>query len=204
MTEALKDLERFIHEDNGLDVLVKAALIHYQLESIHPFLDGNGRVGRLLIVLYLLEEGVLEEPSLYISYYSKMNRIEYYDRLNEVRFKGDYEQWILFFLRGVIETAEDANETIEALVVLNEYNLNKIDNLRSAGKSTNTVFKYLISNPIVDISSTALALYLSYNTVSSALNRLINLNTVKEVSNQERNRVYVYEDFLELLKRGTL
>lgn len=109
MTHAMSDLEKYINaDDDDLDILIRSALIHYQFETIHPFLDGNGRIGRLLITLFLMEKGLLATPVLYISYFLKKNRIEYYDRLTEVRNKGNYEQWVKFFLQAVLESAEDA------------------------------------------------------------------------------------------------
>ena len=99
MTEAMSDLEKYINAEDGLDVLIRVALIHYQFETIHPFLDGNGRIGRLLVTLFLMKEGILSTPALYISYFLKKNRVEYYDRMTEVRNKGNYEQWIGFFCR---------------------------------------------------------------------------------------------------------
>ena len=102
----MSDLEKYINADDELDALIRAALIHYQFETIHPFLDGNGRVGRLLITLFLMEKKVLSTPALYISYFLKKNRVEYYDRMTEVRVKGNYEQWVTFFLRALLESAE--------------------------------------------------------------------------------------------------
>ena len=104
----LSDLEKYMNEDDSLDILIKAALIHYQFETIHPFLDGNGRIGRLLITLFLLDKQALHSPALYISYYLKLNRIEYYDRMSEVRAKDNYEQWVKFFLLAIKESAESA------------------------------------------------------------------------------------------------
>lgn len=118
MNEGMSDLEKYIHSEDQLDPLIRAALIHYQFETIHPFLDGNGRVGRLIITLFLMEQKILSTPALYISYFLKKNRIEYYDRMTEVRTKGDYEQWIKFFLQALIESAEDAIRTIEELTAL--------------------------------------------------------------------------------------
>ena len=115
MKQAMSDLEKYINSDNESDLLIKASLIHYQFETIHPFLDGNGRVGRLLITLFLMEKKRLNTPALYISYYLKNNRIEYFDRMSEVRNKNNYEQWIKFFLRAIKESSEDAVETINKL-----------------------------------------------------------------------------------------
>ena len=115
METAMSDLEKYLHSDDDLDVLIRTALIHYQFETIHPFLDGNGRIGRLLITLYLMQQGVLTTPALYISYFLKRNRIEYYDRMTEVRHKDNYEQWIKFFLSAIYESSEDATNTIDKL-----------------------------------------------------------------------------------------
>ena len=115
MINAMSDLEKYMNGEDSLDPLIQAALIHYQFETTHPFLDGNGRVGRLLITLFLMEKEILSTPSVYISYFLKMNRIEYYDRMTQVRKTGDYEQWILFFLQALSDSAEDAIQTIDEL-----------------------------------------------------------------------------------------
>ena len=118
MQTAMSDLEKYMNSDDTLDPLIQAALLHYQFETIHPFLDGNGRVGRLLITLFLLEKGILSRPALYISYFLKMNRVEYYDRMTQVRKTGDYEQWVIFFLQALSDSASDAIQTIDKLTVL--------------------------------------------------------------------------------------
>ena len=123
MINAMSDLERYINSDDSLDLLIQAALLHYQFETIHPFLDGNGRVGRLLITLFLMEKKVLNSPALYISYYLKKNRIEYYDRMSEVRSKDNYEQWIKFFLNAVKESADESVDTIKKLSDLHDANI---------------------------------------------------------------------------------
>lgn len=119
----MSDLEKYMNEDDGIDVLIKAALIHYRFETIHPFLDGNGRIGRLLITLFLLYKHALHYPALYISYYLKLNRIEYYDRMSEVRAKDNYEQWVKFFLLAIKESAEEAVDTIHKLRTLHDKNV---------------------------------------------------------------------------------
>ena len=126
MEECMSDLEKFMNREDEMDPLIKAALLHYQFETIHPFLDGNGRVGRLLITLFLMEKQMLSSPVLYLSCYLKSNRIEYYDRISEIRRTGNYEQWIKFFLRGVAETAQDATETIDRLTALHQKNKAKL------------------------------------------------------------------------------
>lgn len=183
MQNAMSDLEKYINEDDGLDVLIRAGLIHYQFETIHPFLDGNGRIGRLLITLFLMEKKVLTTPALYISYFLKENRIEYYDRISEVRAKGNYEQWIKFFLQAIIESAEDATATIDALVALHDANLARIARMGRAARNVTRLFQYLEKNPIIEIGKTAEALDITYNTVAGAVNRLIDAGILVQTSN---------------------
>lgn len=203
MIEAMSDLEKFINADDETDLLIKIALIHYQFETIHPFLDGNGRLGRLLINLFFLEKKVLTYESLYISYYLKRNRIEYYDRLMEVRNKGNYEQWVKFFLLGLIESANDAIETIEKLVQLHESNKRKINDLASKSKAIPKIFKYLEASPIIDIKKTSEDLGFAYNTIARGVDRLVELKILKQTENVQRNRVFSYEEYLEILRKGT-
>lgn len=203
MIEAMSDLEKFINADDEIDPLIKIALIHYQFETIHPFLDGNGRLGRLLINLFFLEKQVLTYESLYISYYLKRNRIEYYDRLMEVRNKGNYEQWVKFFLLGLIESANDAVETIEKLVQLHDNNKRKIDNLASKSKAIPKIFKYLEASPIIDIKKTSEDLGFAYNTIARGVDMLVELKILKQTENVQRNRVFSYEEYLEILRKDT-
>ena len=203
MIEAISDLEKYINDDDETDPLIKAALIHYQFETIHPFLDGNGRVGRLLITMFLIEKKVLTTPALYISYFLKRNRIEYYDRMSEVRKSGNYEQWIKFFLQAIYESAEDAVETIDELNKLHNVNVEKIESLGKATKNTLKLFEYIESSPIIEINKTAAALDLSYNTASAAVKRLVNLNILSMTNNFQRNRTFLYEDYLKILRKDT-
>ena len=203
METAMSDLEKYMNDDDALDDLVRAALIHYQFETIHPFLDGNGRVGRLLITLYLLEKKVMTTPALYISYYLKKNRVEYYDRMTEVRNKGHYEQWIRFFLSAVRESAEDAIHTIDALVDLHNRDLETVKKTGRASKNTVLVFQCLKTTPIIDIGKTAEKLGLSFNTVSSAVNRLIDIGILEQTENASRNRTFAYTEYLDILRKGT-
>ena len=203
MVEAMSDLEKYIHAEGPLDVLIQAALIHYQFETIHPFLDGNGRVGRLLIILFLMERGVLQAPALYISFYLKKNRIEYYDRMSEVRSKDNYEQWIKFFLRAVQSSAEDALETIRKLASLHDQNMAVIDGMGRAAKTAKALFAYLEQNPIIDIRKTAEALGLSFSTVSGAVKRLEEKGILIQTNNASRNRVFAYQEYLDILRKDT-
>lgn len=203
MTEAISDLEKYINSDDTLDVLIQASLIHYQFETIHPFLDGNGRVGRLLITLFLMEKKALNSPSLYISYYLKKNRIEYYDRMSEVRNKDNYEQWIKFFLRAIAESSEEAVDTIKKLSELHNKNVELISNMK-ASKSAHIIFSYLENNPIIDIRKTAEELGMSFNTVSGTVKRFEENGILKQTNNVLRNRVFAYDDYLEILRKDTI
>lgn len=203
MVEAMSDLEKFINSDDKLDPLIQAALIHYQFETIHPFLDGNGRVGRLLITLFLIEKKVLQSPALYISYYLKKNRVEYYDRMSEVRNKDNYEQWIKFFLRAVKESSEEAVETIQKLEALHNENLNLIETLGRASQTAKILFDYIECNPIIDIGKTADELGLAFSTVSTSVKRLVSCGILVQTNNTSRNRVFAYEKYLGILRKDT-
>ena len=203
MQNAMSDLEKYINTDDDLDALIQAALIHYQFENIHPFLDGNGRVGRLLITLFLMDKGILTTPALYISYFLKKNRVEYYDRMTEVRTKGNYEQWIIFFLQAIMESAGDATSTIDELITLHDTNTSVISKLGRASKNTMLVFDYLESNPIIDIGKTAEALSITFNTASSAVRRLVDAGILVQTGGGGRNRTFAYEAYLDILRKGT-
>ena len=198
MLRAMDDLERYIHgdvPDDGLDVLIRAALIHYQFETIHPFLDGNGRMGRLLITLFLIDQKVLSKPAIYISYFLKRNREEYYSRLMEVR-----TDWVQFFLQALIEAAENTIATIKVLVALRQQNQALIAQSGRAAARTQMIFDYLERHPIIEIGKTAEAVGLSYNTVASAVQWLVKQGILVPTTNFKRNRVFAYESYLGVLR----
>ncbi len=199
----MSDLEKYINSDDSMDILIKAALIHYQFETIHPFLDGNGRMGRLLVILFLMEKKVLKSPVLYISYFLKKNRIEYYDRMTEVREKGNYGQWIVFFLNAIRDSATDAVIAIDELTALHDRNTAVINSMGRSRENIRSVFDYIEANPIIDIGKTAAALGLSFNTVSSAVKSLCAAGILVQTENAERNRTFAYREYLDILKRGT-
>ncbi|HJA81939.1 MAG TPA: Fic family protein [Candidatus Mediterraneibacter intestinipullorum] len=199
----MSGLEKYMNADDRLDTLIQAALIHYQFETIHPFLDGNGRVGRLLITLFLMKKKVLTTPALYISYFLKKNRVEYYDRMTEVRVKGNYEQWVKFFLEALTDSAKDAADTIDELVVLHDKNVDIISRMGRAAKNIMLVFNYLEANPIIEIRKTAEALGFTFNTASSAVNRLVDTGILARTSIASRNRTFAYEAYLAILRKGT-
>ena len=204
MLTAMSDLEKYINSDDTLDPLIQAALIHYQFETTHPFLDGNGRVGRLLITLFLMEKDILSTPALYISYYLKMNRIEYYDRMTQVRRTGDYEQWISFFLQAFADSAEDAIHTIDYLTALHDKSTKLFDSLTKRQRtSVLKVFSYLESNPIIDIQKTATTLEMSYNTVSKVVSILIEDGILKQTDKSGKAKIYSYTEYLDILRKDT-
>jgi Fic family protein len=203
MVEAMSDLERFLNSKDQLDPLIKIALVHYQFETIHPFLDGNGRIGRLLINLFLIEQKLLNYETLYVSYYLKRNRIEYYDRLMEVRANGSFEQWVKFLLRAIYESAQDAIQSIEELIKLHDRNADVAKNTGKAAKTVMKVFNYLERSPIIDIKKTSEALGISFNAAANAVGILVNLNILKQTENVQRNRVFAYEEYLQILRKGT-
>jgi len=203
MVVAMSDLEKYMNAPDTLDVLVRASLIHYQFETIHPFLDGNGRIGRLLITLFLLKQKSLTTPALYISYFLKKNRMEYYDRLTLVRTKGEYEQWIKFFLRAVSESAQDAYENIIRLAKLHDEHVARIVALGRARLTALRLFSYLERNPIMEIKRTAQSLGLSFNTVASAVNRLVDIGILVQSGGDKRYRTFNYKEYLDILREGT-
>ncbi|MBR4661266.1 MAG: Fic family protein, partial [Clostridia bacterium] len=204
MEECMASLERFMNEDDGADPLVRAALTHYQFESIHPFLDGNGRVGRLLITLCLMNERVIFSPVLYLSCFLKVNRIEYYDRMSEVRRTGNYEQWVRFFLTGVAETARDATETIDRLDALHRKNKEKLADVPTRSrKNVDDLFAYIERHPIIDTVKTAAALGLSRNGAANYIAMLCEKGILVNSSKSGKARVFSYGEYLDILKKDT-
>jgi Fic family protein len=202
--ECLGSLELFIHnQESGLPLLIKAALIHVQFETIHPFLDGNGRLGRLLITFLLCAEGILHEPILYLSLYLKARRSTYYDLLQAVREKGDWETWIEFFLTGVIETANQATDTARQLLTLFDSDRRKIAGIGRVSPSVLRVHEMLQRKPLSNVPGATKQLGLSEPTVQKSLDIMIKLGIVRELTGRQRRRVYAYSDYLDILKQGT-
>lgn len=203
MLTAMSDLEKFMNENNDYDALIRIALIHYQFETIHPFLDGNGRIGRLMILLYLIEQKLLSYPVIYISYFLKKNQIEYYDRISEVRRSGNYEQWVIFFLEAVSAAAKDSLETIEQLSALHDKNIALLPKTNRKKDNVRILFDYIEKYPIIDIRHTSQALDVSFNTVSNAIRKLQELGILTETTNSARNKVFAYSEYLDILKKDT-
>lgn len=204
MREALGAFESFLHgRAEEFSVLVQCALVHVQFESIHPFLDGNGRLGRLLITLLLVERGVLSEPLLYMPLYLKQNRAEYYSLLQRVRFEGDWEEWILFFLRGVSSTAEKAVGLARGLLALQERDEMRLMDLGARRGSALQVLARLREMPYTSARRIAEATGLAFNTVAAALDILRDRGIVREVSGR-RGRLFLYFEYIQMMDDGAL
>ncbi len=202
--ECMNKLELFLHDQpEPTPVLLKAALAHVQFETIHPFLDGNGRLGRLLIALLLYEQKVLREPMLYLSLYFKTHRQYYYELLNNVRMTGDWEAWLDFFAEAVIVTATQAVETAQQLLDLSNQDRDKIGGLGRAAASTLQVHRALMEHPIATSGSLVKKTGITPATVNKALGHLEQLGIVKELTAQKRNRLFSYAGYIEIMSRGT-
>lgn len=205
MNQALSDLEKFFYQETPeLDPLIKAALIHYQFETIHPFLDGNGRIGRLLILLYLIHAGVLSSPLLYISYFLKLHRGDYYEHMMAVRRDGDYETWVKFFLNATNAALTDTISSIQKLRSLHENDCRTVADAATRKSSQERWLKfleYLEHNPIIEIKTTAEALQLSFPTASKLIAKFVELGILQEITGRRRSRVFAYENYLAVLRK---
>jgi Fic family protein len=200
----MADLERFLHDYQGrTPTLIKAALAHAQFETIHPFLDGNGRLGRLLITLLLCAEEVLTEPTLYLSLYFKTHRSDYYEALQRTRTEGDWEGWLEFFLRGVFDTAQQAFRTAQRLVALFEEDRARAETLGRGAGSALQVLQVAQKRVIFTASEASQELHLSPPTVRKSIEGLEKLGILKEMTGKERHKVWFYSDYLSILSEGT-
>ncbi|HSQ42066.1 MAG TPA: Fic family protein [Fibrobacteraceae bacterium] len=204
MEQCLAELEKFFHDENApYPILLKAALIHVQFESIHPFLDGNGRVGRLLVALLLHSEGLLSQPLLYLSLYLKQHRSEYYRLLDAVRSDGDWEAWVDFFLEGVEATANEAVHMAKSLVSLFQEDATRI---QGSGRNASTLLRIhqaLCKRPVLNIQETIKLTGLSFPPINKAMNSLAKLGIIQELTGARRNRVFAYRQYMQLLSEGT-
>ena len=205
MDICLGDLERYIHEDSTISNLIKIALIHYQFETIHPFLDGNGRMGRLLIILYLREQGLIEYPVLYLSYFFKKNRNRYYELLNNIRIKGEFEEWIKFFIDGICEISEDAITSIQKIVELKNTDMKKIRELSGSNISNLLlIYDYLLQHPFLEAEDIKNLVGVSKPTANKLLENLMTIEIVELVEDKKRYRQYVYKKYVDILSEGTI
>jgi len=200
-------LEQFIHGghqgEHSLPVLVRAALAHVQFETIHPFLDGNGRLGRLLITFLLCTHGILKEPILYLSLYFKSHRQQYYDLLQRVRDQGDWETWLEFFLDGITETSLQAADAAREILRLFEADRHRIEELGRPAASALRVHQILQQKPLIGINEAAEKLKMSQPTVAKSIQHLEELGIVRETTGRQRGRRFVYGEYLNILNRGT-
>jgi len=199
MQGALDNLEKYIHDETPVPLLIKVGLVHSQFETIHPFLDGNGRVGRLLITFLLCERGVLQRPLLYLSHYFKQNRTEYYDRLQAVRDTGDWEPWLKFFLRGVAIVAQEATATARKVVDLREEDRRRVTAQMGRGASKGLVLlEQLYSRPIVDVVAVSKIVDRSIPIANDLVRELCKIGILKETTGRKRNRSFAYSAYLDL------
>jgi Fic family protein len=196
------DLETYLHSQKQ-PVLIKTALTHVQFETIHPFLDGNGRLGRLLITFLFCAEGILKEPLLYLSPFLKTHRDDYYDLLQRVRTKGDWEGWLTFFLTGIHETAEQTVSTAHTILRLFETDEQKIATLKRPANSAMRIHRLMRKNPIISIPKAVEKSGMTYPTVKTAMQHLERLGVVQESTGKGRNRLFVYRKYVKILSEGT-
>jgi len=201
--KAMGDLEQYIYKGKKLPVLVDCGLVHYQFESIHPFLDGNGRVGRLLITFYLYFREVLHRPLLYLSYYFKKNRQEYYDRLTMVRDKGDYEQWIAFFLKGVVETADSALETARKILELQTKHRELLWKKKLSSPLAVGILERLFQRPYVSVNDVAKEFSISFQAASNLVSQLEGAGILQEITGKKRDKRFIYAEYISILSEGT-
>lgn len=198
MNDALGDLEKFLHDTDSLPALMHFGLVHAQFETIHPFLDGNGRVGRLLITFLLCQRGILRRPLLYLSHFFKMNRAEYYDRLMAVRESGHWEQWLKFFLRGVAEVSASATATAEAILALqNEHRQIVLEKVGNAPLGQR-LLDFLLQQPLVSVRAIEAQLDCAYVTANKLVEQFAALGILREMTGGQRNRQYEYSPYLRL------
>jgi Fic family protein len=203
VSRLLSELETFIHARDTMPALVRIGLTHAQFETIHPFLDGNGRVGRLLITFLLCEQDILQSPVLYLSHYLKANRSEYYELLQRTRDHGDWESWLKFFLRGVRDVSREATITARAIVDLREQDRRRIvaELGRVAGNALK-IHESLFPYPIVTVNTEAKALGISFTAANRLIDRMVEIDILKEITGHARNRVFSYASYIDLFSDG--
>lgn len=204
MEKAMSDLENYMYEDDDIPALIKIALIHAQFESIHPFLDGNGRMGRLLITFWLCQQEILSRPLLYLSYYFKQNRMEYYDRLMAVRIKGDWENWIKFFLRGIASVSDEATESAKKIIGLqSKYSELLLQNDKSNNNYT-VLLNLLFERPIITKKEISEALGISLPTANTIVETFCKLGILYDKTpEKKRYKTFVFGEYLAILQKGT-
>jgi len=203
MQESMNNLEMFIYNDEYIPPLIKIGLLHAQFETIHPFLDGNGRMGRLLITFWLCQQKILTKPLLYLSYYFKKNRVEYYDRLMDVRLKGDWEGWMKFFLKGIADVSDEAIYTAKQILTMKDQHAVKINQQLKNPSNGLKLLERLFENPMVTINKVAEMLGVSYPTASSLVNDFCDIGLLRSTSQLHRNKRFSYFEYVNILQAGT-
>ena len=204
VADCMSDLERFIHDrKKPLPLLVRAALVHVQFETIHPFLDGNGRLGRLLITLLLHAEDALREPVLYLSLYLKTHRQTYYDLLQRVRTDGDWESWLDFFLDAIEETSRQAADTAKGILEVFDADRKAIEALGRPAGSALQVHQYIQARPMISVADAAEILSISVPTIRKSIDHLVDLGILTETTGRRRDRIFVYNKYMQILSQGT-
>jgi Fic family protein len=199
--DLMADLEKFLHNENiAIPQLIKIGIAHYQFETIHPFLDGNGRIGRLMITLYLVSNQLLHKPTLYLSDFLEKNKSLYYDNLTKVRNNNDLIQWLKFFLEGVRSTSENSIQTFKNIIALRGKVENKIIKLGKKQQLAREFLQYLYSNPSIDASDTAKVLQINLSTALRLIEDFVKLKILIEITGLKRNRVFVFEDYIKLFR----
>jgi len=200
---ALGALEKFLHSPGDLPALVQIGLAHVQFETIHPFLDGNGRVGRLLITFFLCEQEILQKPVLYLSHYFKQHRSEYYERLQAVRDRGDWEGWLQFFVHGVLTVSKQATETARRILELRERHRTQIaEKLGRAGGNGHRILEHLYERPMLNVADVENLLGVTYASANQLISRLAELGILQEITGQKRHRIFRYAPYLDLFSEG--
>ncbi len=203
LMDCLDPFERLLHDEpEPMPSLIKAAIAHVQFETIHPFLDGNGRLGRMLITLLLCHDKVLSEPSLYLSLYFKIHRADYYDHLQRVRIDGDWEGWLRFFLTGITETATEATDAAQKLWVLFDEDRRRVQEQGKISGTALRVHDLLQQRPIISITAACKKLELTHPAINKSLRKLEEMGIVREITGQQRNRLYMYEAYMNVLNAG--
>ena len=202
MLAGLDNLEKYLHGEEETPVLIRCALIHYQFETIHPFNDGNGRLGRLLITFFLVWQGVMDEPMLYLSAYLKTHQQEYYDRLQQVRTSGNFEAWVHFFLEGVVTVSDQVVKTTKAIQRLERIDTDRILEGKS-GHSGVLLLRYLMEQPVVRVKDVEEKLKISYSKANNLLSEMETLGFMKQITEGRRNRKFIYREYVDILSEGT-
>lgn len=201
MIQAMGNLEKYMHSELTYPLLIECGLMHSQFETIHPFLDGNGRIGRLLITFFLCRKDILKKPLLYLSYYFKQNRLEYYDRLMAIRDNGDFESWIRFFLKGIAHVADEAVKSSNKIINLQTENNAKIDKAYRKSSKIAFVHDKLFNRPIVSIKDIAKMMDVTFPTANDICMKLLELGILREITGKARSRMFAYKNYLDILKQ---